>query len=784
MSKNLVIVESPAKAKTIEKFLGADYVVKSSIGHIRDMPKKDMGVNIENDFQPTYAISADKKKVVADLKKSAKTAEKIYLATDEDREGEAIAWHLQQALSLAEDTPRIVFHEITKGAITDAISNPRTINTDLVNAQQARRIIDRLVGFEISPVLWRKISGARSAGRVQSPVVRLVVEREREISAHSPVSTYKVKANLVNKTSQSLEVKLGKDFDSREEALSFAEALLKSTLIVESIDTKPSKRSPKAPFITSTLQQEASQKLGFSVKQTMSIAQNLYREGAITYMRTDSLNLSEVAITAAQDEIIFKYGKDFHQARRYKTSSTGAQEAHEAIRPTDLTKPTILGLDDQSAKLYSLIYKRTLASQMSDAQLQKTKINIGISERSENFIADGEILSFAGFLEVYDYIAAEDKLLPEVSKGDELTLMDMSSRESFSRAKPRYTEASLVKEIEQMGIGRPSTFATMITTVQDRNYVVKDTREGAQREYQMIEIADGVISQLTQTENTGAEKNKLFPTNVAYLLVDFLVKNFRNIIGYEFTANLESDFDLIAEESKPWAGVIRNFYEPFHEQIELAKDISRDETHGKRDLGEDPVSGKPVSVRFGRYGAYAQIGTQDDEEKPTFASLRTGQDIENISLDEAIELFKMPRTVGETDGGEVIKANYGRFGPYIQYGKKYVSLKEVSPEEVSLETALELIAAKEKFDAERIIKVFEDSEIQVLNGRFGPYIWNGKKRGKGQKNVTVQKVFGDKEPADLSLEECKKAIEGKIKAKKAKAKKSKKKAPAKKKASS
>ncbi|MDC0471324.1 type I DNA topoisomerase [Candidatus Pseudothioglobus singularis] len=784
MSKNLVIVESPAKAKTIEKFLGADYVVKSSIGHIRDMPKKDMGVNIENDFQPTYAISADKKKVVADLKKSAKTAEKIYLATDEDREGEAIAWHLQQALSLAEDTPRIVFHEITKGAITDAISNPRTINTDLVNAQQARRIIDRLVGFEISPVLWRKISGARSAGRVQSPVVRLVVEREREISAHSPVSTYKVKANLVNKTSQSLEVKLGKDFDSREEALSFAEALLKSTLIVESIDTKPSKRSPKAPFITSTLQQEASQKLGFSVKQTMSIAQNLYREGAITYMRTDSLNLSEVAISAAQDEIISKYGKDFHQARRYKTSSTGAQEAHEAIRPTDLTKPTILGLDDQSAKLYSLIYKRTLASQMSDAQLQKTKINISISERSENFIADGEILSFTGFLEVYDYIAAEDKLLPEVSKGDELTLMDMSSRESFSRAKPRYTEASLVKEIEQMGIGRPSTFATMITTVQDRNYVVKDTREGAQREYQMIEIADGVISQLTQTENTGAEKNKLFPTNVAYLLVDFLVKNFRNIIGYEFTANLESDFDLIAEESKPWAGVIRNFYEPFHEQIELAKDISRDETHGKRDLGEDPVSGKPVSVRFGRYGAYAQIGTQDDEEKPTFASLRTGQDIENISLDEAIELFKMPRTVGETDGGEVIKANYGRFGPYIQYGKKYVSLKEVSPEEVSLETALELIAAKEKFDAERIIKVFEDSEIQVLNGRFGPYIWNGKKRGKGQKNVTVQKVFGDKEPADLSLEECKKAIEGKIKAKKAKAKKSKKKAPAKKKASS
>jgi DNA topoisomerase-1 len=783
MSKNLVIVESPAKAKTIEKFLGPDYVVKSSIGHIRDMPKKDMGVDIENNFQPTYAISADKKKVVADLKKSVKIATKIFLATDEDREGEAIAWHLQQALSLAEDTPRIVFHEITKGAITDAINNPRTIDTDLVNAQQARRIIDRLVGFEISPVLWRKISGARSAGRVQSPVVRIVVEREREISAHSSSSSHKVKANLANSSNELLEVKLSVDFKSKDEALSFAENVLLAELKVNSVETKPSKRSPKAPFITSTLQQEASQKLGFSVKQTMSIAQNLYREGAITYMRTDSLNLSETAITAAQEVIVSKFGSEFHQARRYKTNSSGAQEAHEAIRPTDLTKPSILGLDDQSTKLYSLIYKRTLASQMSDAQLQKTKININISNRSEHFIADGEVLSFAGFLEVYDYMAAEDKLLPEVSKGDLLTLVDLASKESFSRAKPRFTEASLVKEIEQMGIGRPSTFATMITTVQDRNYVVKETREGVQRDYQLIEIEDGVISESIQTETTGAEKNKLFPTNVAYLLVDFLVKNFSNIIGYEFTANLESDFDLIAEESKPWAGVIRDFYEPFHAQIELAKDISRDETHGKRDLGEDPVSGKPVSVRFGRYGAFAQIGHQDDEEKPTFSSLRTGQDIENITLAEAIELFKMPRTVGETADGETIKANYGRFGPYIQYGKKYVSLKEISPEEVTLEEALELIVVKEKLDAERIIKVFEGSDIQVLNGRFGPYVWNGKKRGKGQKNVTVQKVFGDKAPIDLTLEECKKAIDGKIKAK-AKAKKAKKKPASKKKASS
>ena len=782
MSKNLVIVESPAKAKTIEKFLGPGYIVKSSIGHIRDMPKKDMGIDIENNFQPTYTISTDKKKVVADLKKSAKAATKIYLATDEDREGEAIAWHLQQALSLAENTPRIVFHEITKGAITEAISKPRTINTDLVNAQQARRIIDRLVGFEISPVLWRKISGARSAGRVQSPVVRLVVEREREISAHKPTSSHKVKATLTNSIGESLEARLSEDFKSKENAMDFVQSILDSTMKVESVETKPSKRSPKAPFITSTLQQEASQKLGFSVKQTMSIAQNLYREGVITYMRTDSLTLSELAITAAQEVIVSKFGGDHHHARKYKTNSTSAQEAHEAIRPTDLTKPTILGLDEQSAKLYSLIYKRTLASQMSDAQLQKTKININISNRSERFIAEGEMLTFGGFLEVYDYMAAEDKLLPKIDKGDALSLMDLTSKESFSRAKPRYTEASLVKEIEQMGIGRPSTFATMITTVQDRNYVLKDTREGVQRDYQLIEIVDGVISESIQTETTGAEKNKLFPTNVAYLLVDFLLKNFRNIIGYEFTANLETDFDLIAEESKSWADVIGNFYDPFHKQIELAKDISRDETHGKRDLGEDPVSGKNVSVRFGRYGAFAQIGHQDDEEKPTFASLRTGQDIENITLAEAIELFKMPRTIGETDDGEIIKANYGRFGPYIQYGKKYVSLKEVSPEEVTLETALELIIAKEKFDAERIIKVFDDSDIQVLNGRFGPYIWNGKKRGKGQKNVTVQKVFGDKAPIDLTLEECKKAIEGKIKAK-SKAKKSKQKSAVKKKAS-
>ena len=771
MSKNLVIVESPAKAKTIEKFLGPDYVVKSSIGHIRDMPKKDMGIDLNNNFLPTYAVSGDKRKIVSDLKKSVKAAEKVYLATDEDREGEAIAWHLQQALSLADDTPRIVFHEITKSAISNAISNPRTINSDLVDAQQARRIIDRLVGFEISPVLWRKISGARSAGRVQSPVVRLVVEREREITAHSPVKSYKVKATLADETNELFEAKLNEDFATKEDAQNFVNDMLQNNMQVVAVETKPSKRSPKAPFITSTLQQEASQKLGFSVKQTMSIAQNLYRDGAITYMRTDSLNLSEEAITAAKEVIVSSHGIEFHQARRYKTKSSSAQEAHEAIRPTDLTKTSILGLDDQSAKLYSLIYKRTLASQMSDAQLQKTKISIDITNRNEHFVADGEVLSFSGFLKVYDYMTAEDKLLPRLDIGSSLSLVGLIARESFSRAKPRYTEASLVKEIEQMGIGRPSTFATMITTVQDRNYVVKETREGIQRDYHQIEIVDGVISESIQSETTGAEKNKLFPTSVAYILVDFLLKNFRNIIGYEFTANLESDFDQIAEKSKPWTGVVRDFYDPFHEQIELAKDISRDETHGKRELGEDPTTGKTVSVRFGRYGPFAQIGHQDDEEKPTFASLRKGQDIETITLVEALELFKMPRILGETYDGETVKANYGRFGPYIQYGKKYVSLKDISPEEVTFETALELIAAKEKFDAERIIKVFDDSDIQILNGRFGPYIWNGKKRGKGQKNVTVEKVFGNKAPIDLTLEECIKAIDGKVKSKSKKRKK-------------
>ena len=770
MAKNLVIVESPAKAKTIEKFLGKDYQVKSSIGHIRDMAKKD-GIDIENNFKPNYEISADKKKVVSDLRKAVKKSEQVYLATDEDREGEAIAWHLLEALDLPKDTPRIVFHEITKGAITKAIQEPKTVNFDVVDAQQARRVIDRLVGFEISGVLWRKVSGAKSAGRVQSPVVRLVVEREREINDHTVKSTFKIKADLVNDAGELIEAKLDKDFATKDEALEFANKLLEATLNVNSIEKKPSKRSPKAPFITSTLQQEASQKLGFSVKQTMTLAQNLYREGAITYMRTDSFTLSEEAIAAAQKEITAKYGVEYHQARRYKTKDAGAQEAHEAIRPTDLTKSEIYGLEDQAAKLYALIYKRALASQMSDAKLQRTQIKTNISNRDETFLANGEILVFPGFLSVYDYLSSDDKLLPDLSQGDELTLASFAAKESFSRAKPRYTEASLVKKIEEMGIGRPSTFATMVSTVQDRNYVSKETREGAERTYQLIEINEGKVEQSEPTENTGAEKNKLFPTSVAYLLTDFLVKHFGDIVDYKFTANLETDFDTIANQGVAWQGVVKEFYDPFHAKIEAADDISREETHGMRDLGIDPKSGKPVSVRFGRFGPFAQIGHKDDEDKPAFASLRGNLVIETITLDEALELFDMPRTVGETDDFGVIKANYGRFGPYIQYGKKYVSLKEDIPEDVTLEKALELIAAKEKFDAERIIKTFDDSEIQILNGRFGPYIWNGKKKGKGQKNITISKLFGNKEPGELTLEECKKAIAGKIKAKTAKRKK-------------
>lgn len=772
MSKNLVIVESPAKAKTIEGFLGKDYTVKSSVGHIRDMPKKDMGVDIKNNFQPSYIITEDKKKIVANLKKSIKNFNTVYLATDDDREGEAIAWHLKESLSLADNTPRIVFQEITEDAIVKAINSPREINKNLVDAQQARRIIDRLVGFEISPVLWRKVSGAKSAGRVQSPVVRLVVERERDITQHIPERSFKSSASLLCNGEQALEFKLKQNFKSKEEVIDFAKNLLKAELKVHKVESYISKRQPKQPFITSTLQQEASQRLGFSVKQTMNIAQNLYREGYITYMRTDSFSLADKFVIAVVDMIKNKYGETYSQKRLYKTKSANAQEAHEAIRITDINKINIQSLDSSAQKLYSLIYKRSLASQMSDAKVKKSKITVNIANREEVFLIEGETLEFAGFLAVYDYAHKDDKLLPNIQEGEILKLLGFNSKESFSKHKPRYTEASLVNEIEKMGIGRPSTFASMVTTIQDRKYVLKDTRDGSKRQYSLISIIDGSIEESTGTETTGVEKNKLFPTSVAYLLVDFLIKHFTDIIGYEFTAKLENNFDKIANNNIIWQDVVRDFYEPFHNQIDVAKNISRDETHNRRELGIDPVSGKTITTSFGRYGAYVQIGNKEDEEKPKFASLKDKQNIENITLEEALELFKMPREVGKTADGEIIKANYGPFGPYIQYGKNYVSLKEISPEDIDLQNALELIAAKKKADAERLIKSFKGSDIQILNGRFGAYIWNGKKRGKGQKNITIKKFFGDKTPIDLTLEDCEKAISGKLTNNKAKKKKS------------
>ncbi len=776
MSKNLVIVESPAKAKTIEKFLGPDFIVKSSIGHIRDMPKKGMGIDIENNFTPTYEVSADKKKVVADLRRTIKNVDKVWLATDEDREGEAIAWHLRETLKLAVDTPRIVFHEITKTAITNAIKNPRTVNQNLVDAQQARRILDRLVGFELSPVLWRKISGAKSAGRVQSPVMRLVVDREREIKDFLSQSVFKVSANLLTQKKQDLPVKLKQEFTSLSEAETFVNKVLKADLVVKNIITKPTTRSPRPPFITSTLQQEASQKLGFSVKQTMVLAQNLYRNGFITYMRTDSLNLSEEAISQATKVIIENYGADFSHPRRFKSKDSNAQEAHEAIRPTSFTQQSV-SAEAKELKLYHLIYNRALASQMSAAKLQKTTVNIDISNAEEIFIAQGEVLMFEGFLKAYNFEQGEDSLLPVIIENEQLQLNDLLAKETFSRAKPRYTESSLVKQVESMGIGRPSTFASMVSTVQDRGYVVKETRDGIKRKYQSVEINNGVITTQTKEENTGAEKNKLFPTDVAYMLTDFLVKHFSDIVNYDFTANVEKKLDEVALHNLPWQEVLHNFYQDFHPKIEAAMELSREETHQVRELGQDPKTGKPITVRFGRYGPFAQIGDKEDEEKPTFAALRGQLSIETITLEEAIELFKMPRTVGETEEFGIIKANYGRFGPFVQYGKKYVSLKEILPEEVTLEEALELIAIKEKADAERVIKTFEKSEIQVLNGRFGPYIWNGLKKGKGQKNITIKKIFGDKkEPIDLTLKECEDAISGKLKPKtkkKAKAKKKK-----------
>lgn len=754
MSKNLVIVESPAKAKTIEGFLGKDFVVKSSFGHVRDLAKKGLGVDIENNFIPDYEISPDKEKVIADLKKIASKAEMVWLATDEDREGEAISWHLFEALGLKKkNTKRIVFSEITKPAIQKAIQKPREIDQNLVDAQQARRILDRLVGFELSPILWRKVKPSLSAGRVQSVTVRLIVEREREIQEFKSTSSYRVLA-LFTSGKNTVKAELNKRFATQKEAQQFLEDCKASTFSVDNLETKPAKRSPAAPFTTSTLQQEASRKLGFSVAQTMTLAQRLYEAGKITYMRTDSVNLSETALDMAKKAISDLYGKKYHQPRQYKTKSKGAQEAHEAIRPTYLDKQTVDG-ERNEQRLYELIWKRTIASQMADAELEKTTATITASKRKENFTAQGEVLKFDGFLKVYIESSDDEEneensdMLPPLKVGEKLGVKEISATERFTHHPPRYTEASLVKKLEELGIGRPSTYAPTISTVQKRNYVVKEDREGTPRKYNVITLNASGIKTETKTENTGAEKSKLFPTDIGMVVNDFLMQYFPQILDYNFTAFVEEEFDEIAEGKLSWQKMLKEFYKPFHKNVENTIDNS-ERANGERLLGKDPASGKNVYAKIGRFGPMVQIGETTDEEKPRFAGLRRTHRLDTITLEEALSLFRLPRVVGEFEGKEV-KVNIGRFGPYVLHNNMFASLgKDNDPYTVDLETCIEIIKKKRITDAERIIKTFdEDPEVKILKGRWGPYLIKGKKNYKLPKGV---------EPASMSYEDCMKII--------------------------
>ncbi|MEO5627933.1 MAG: type I DNA topoisomerase [Candidatus Saccharimonadales bacterium] len=765
MAKNLVIVESPAKAKTIEKYLGADYQVKSSFGHIRDLPKKGINIDIANNFEPTYEISTDKKKVVAELRKAAKGAT-VWLASDEDREGEAIAWHLASALKLdPKTTKRIVFHEITKSAILNAIEKPRTIDQHLVDAQQARRILDRLVGYELSPVLWKKVRTGLSAGRVQSVSVRLIVEREREIKDFQPTVTYKVIA-LFSVEGVELKAELTEKLKTKAEALKFLDDVTPAKYTVTDIVAKPSTRSPGAPFTTSSLQQEAARKLGYSVKQTMTLAQRLYENGHITYMRTDSTNLAGQAIQAAQDHITKQYGAQYHQMRQYKTKNSSAQEAHEAIRPTDFTK-TGLGDDPQQTKLYDLIWRRALASQMAPAKLERSEITIQPTTVKPAFIAKGEMLQFDGFLKVYGG-GKDDTILPEVQQGQELPLISMTAEQSFSKTNARYSEAALVKKLEELGIGRPSTYAPTISTIQARGYVEKTDLEGTERVVETITLKDGQITAAERTEITGADRAKLLPTPIADMTTDFLVKHFAQILDYDFTAKAEQGFDDIAEGQETWQKMIQEFYDKFHPLVVASADVSREETSQARKLGEDPKSGKPVIARYGRYGPMLQIGEAEDDEKPRFAPLPEGATLENVTYEQAMEMFKLPRTVGQTDDGQDIKANIGRFGPYIQVGKLFVSVKGQDPLTISLEDARKAYAEKLQKEKDKYIQRFK-SGIDVINGPYGPYITDGKKNAKIPK---------DTEPANLTEAECKDLL-AKAPAK-GKGKRFKRKAPAKK----
>ena len=764
MAKHLLIVESPAKAKTIEKILGSDFEVKSCYGHIRDLEKEDMGIDIKNGFKPKYAVSEDKLKVVKELKSLAKKSDDVWLATDEDREGEAISWHLCEVLGLDPGvTKRIVFHEITSKAIKEAVSRPRFVNMDLVNAQQARRILDRIVGFELSPVLWRKMSMRNnlSAGRVQSVSVRLIVEREREINKFNVISSFKVEASFAAEDINKKKVIFKADGPDRisdeKGAEGFLQRCIGAEYTVKDVQVKPGKKSPSAPFTTSTLQQEASRKLGYSVSKTMLLAQKLYENGHITYMRTDSVNLSDTAIDGARAAIISQYGEKYHQQRIFKTKNESAQEAHEAIRPTDMNATT--AGDADTSRLYELIWKRTMACQMADAQLERTIAKIEISTQKEQLTATGEVMRFDGFLRVYseshdDEDGDDDTagMLPPLAAGQKLDFQSMSATERFSRPLPRYTEASLVKKLEELGIGRPSTYAPTISTIQARGYVEKRDREGVKRNFQVLVLQNDAVTTTTSSENFGAEKNKLFPTDLGMVVTDFLKENFEKVMDYDFTAKIEAQFDLIADGQEVWNKMIGDFYEPFHHSVEHTIE-NAGRAKGERELGTDPVSGKPVTARLGRFGPMVQIGsTAEGEEKPRFAKLRTNQSIETINLEEAMELFKLPRNIGVFEGEDVV-VNIGRFGPYAQHASLFYSLKkEMDPYTVELDEVAPLIEEKRKAKAESEIKVFEKEKIRILKGPYGAYI------KQGLRNFKIPKELAEK-AADLTIEDVKAIIE-------------------------
>lgn len=763
MHENLVIVESPAKAKTIEKFLGKDFFVTSSMGHIRDLEKKDFGIDIQNNFTPKYEVTADKKKLVAELKKLAKEAKTIWLASDEDREGEAISWHLMETLHLdPKNTKRIVFHEITKDAILHAVQNPRPLDLNLVNAQQARRVLDRIVGFEVSPVLWKKVKPSLSAGRVQSVAVRLIVEREREIMNFNSTSAFRILANFLvpEKDGKVVELKaeLNQRFDTKAEAYAFLEKCKSAEFQIDDVVKKPSKRSPAPPFTTSTLQQEASRKLGYSVSQTMSVAQKLYESGKITYMRTDSVNLSGLAINAAKQVIIQSMGEKYHQVRQYKTKSKGAQEAHEAIRPTYIDQEEISGTA-QEKRLYELIWKRTVASQMSEAELERTTVTINISNTPEQFIATGEVLIFDGFLRVYmesvddeDQSGGQKGLLPVLSARQILRWDNIFATERFTQRPPRYTEASLVKKLEEQGIGRPSTYAPTITTIQNRGYVVKEDRPGIEREFTELILSGQKIAEKQKVEISGAEKSKLFPTDIGMVVNDFLMRYFDLIMDYNFTAKVEKEFDEIAEGELIWNEMLANFYKPFHSKVESAINEA-ERANGVRILGVDPNTGLELSVKIGRFGPIAQLGeATEDGAKPQFASLRAGQHLETITLEDALELFKLPRTLGEYEEKTVTVA-IGRFGPYVRHDSKFISLEKKvdDPYSIELPRAIELIEGKREKDLNALVKVFDENpEVKILNGRWGPYISYKKENYKIPKNSDA---------SQLTLEDCLTLIE-------------------------